>query len=115
MTAKIQLEQMMDKLNFGGRDIVSKDQLASIPALPGGYIINLDDSTGQGTHWIALWLADSVALYFDSFGMPPHVAVMNFIRKYGLKRFIYIKKQIQDIRSGYCGQYSIIFLYDIIK
>ena len=43
-----------------------------IPKDEGMYIINLDDSTGPGTHWGAV-ISDMSdrAIYFDSFGLSP--------------------------------------------
>ena len=35
----------------------------------GGYVINLDEYTDVGTHWIALFRNRSEIVYFDSFGV----------------------------------------------
>ena len=32
-------------------------------------IINLDEYTNIGTHWVALWLNNNNVTYFDSFGV----------------------------------------------
>ena len=32
-------------------------------------MINLDEHYDTGTHWIALWLTNNNATYFDSFGV----------------------------------------------
>ena len=34
----------------------------------GAYVINIDEYSDIGTHWIALWLNNNVT-YFDSFGV----------------------------------------------
>ena len=34
----------------------------------GTYVINLDEYGDVSTHWIALYLLDNDAIYFDSFG-----------------------------------------------
>ena len=34
----------------------------------GAYVINLDEYSDIGTHWIALWVNNNVT-YFDSFGV----------------------------------------------
>ena len=34
----------------------------------GAYIINLDEYSDIGTHWVALWVDNNVT-YFDSFGV----------------------------------------------
>ena len=35
----------------------------------GAYIINLDKHSDNGTHWIALYVNDKIATYFDGFGV----------------------------------------------
>ena len=46
--------------------VYSRDNLAKIKN--GAYIINLDDYSDIGTHWVALWVNNNVT-YFDSFGV----------------------------------------------
>ena len=45
----------------------------SIDNLPeikdGAYIINLDEHSDIGTHWVALWVDNNSVTYFDSFGV----------------------------------------------
>ena len=33
------------------------------------YIINLDEYSDIGTHWVALWVNNNDVTYFDSFGV----------------------------------------------
>ena len=35
----------------------------------GAYVINLDEYSDLGTHWIALYLNNKTVTYFDSFGI----------------------------------------------
>ena len=35
----------------------------------GGYVINLDEYSDIGTHWIALYINSKTITYFDSFGV----------------------------------------------
>ena len=35
----------------------------------GAYVINLDEYTDIGTHWIALYVKTNEVIYFDSFGV----------------------------------------------
>ena len=35
----------------------------------GAYVINLDEYSDIGTHWVALYVNDKIATYFDSFGV----------------------------------------------
>ena len=35
----------------------------------GAYVINFDEYSDIGTHWIALYVSDKTVTYFDSFGV----------------------------------------------
>ena len=35
----------------------------------GVYVVNLDEYSGIGTHWIVLYVNNKTARYFDSFGI----------------------------------------------
>ena len=35
----------------------------------GAYVINLDEYHDIGTHWVALYVNNKIAIYFDSFGV----------------------------------------------
>ena len=47
--------------------VYSRDNLPKIK--DGAYIINLDEYSDIGTHWIALWVNNNNVTYFDSFGV----------------------------------------------
>ena len=47
--------------------VYSRDNLPKIK--DGAYIINLDEYSDIGTHWVALWLDNNNVTYFDSFGV----------------------------------------------
>ena len=60
---KIQKYQNEPRFN----DIYSRDNLQKIK--DGAYIINLDDCSDIGTHWVALYVQNNDVTYFDSFGV----------------------------------------------
>ena len=35
----------------------------------GAYVINLDEYSDIGTHWVALYVNNKIVKYFDSFGV----------------------------------------------
>ena len=35
----------------------------------GAHVINLDEYSDMGTHWIALYVLNNIVTYFDSFGV----------------------------------------------
>lgn len=117
MTTNIQLEKWASKLRIPLNGVYSKDLLYDHIPRPGAYIINMADSDeGVGTHWIAIFLANPrIAIYFDSFGIVPPNSVIDFARRFGAHNIIMSDKQIQNINSGYCGQYSLLFLYEMSR
>ena len=55
--------------NFRG--VFMKDQLPHQPNSVETGIINLDNSTGPGTHWVAYAIDPRGIVYFDSYGLAP--------------------------------------------
>ena len=54
-----------NQTRFNG--VYSRDNLPKMK--DGAYVINLDEYSDTGTHWIALYVQDSDVIYFDSFGV----------------------------------------------
>ena len=74
----------------------------------GAYVINLDEHSDIGTHWIAFYVKDNDITYFDSFGL-------EYIPK-EIKAFIKnknIKVNIFRIQA-YDSKYVDIFLSDLL-
>ena len=47
--------------------VYSRDNLPKMK--DGAYVINLDEYSDIGTHWVALWVDNNDVTYFDSFGV----------------------------------------------
>ena len=47
--------------------VYSRDNLPKIK--DGAYVINLDECSDTGTHWVALYVINNDVTYFDSFGV----------------------------------------------
>ena len=47
--------------------VYSRDNLPKIK--DGTYVINLDEYSDIGTHWVALWANNNDVTYLDSFGV----------------------------------------------
>ena len=47
--------------------VYSRDNLTKIK--DGAYVINLDEYSDIGTHWVALYVHNNDVTYFDSFGV----------------------------------------------
>ena len=54
-----------NKPRFNG--VYSRDNLPKIK--DGAYVINLDEYSDIGTHWVALYVHNNDVTYFDSFGV----------------------------------------------
>ena len=48
--------------------VYSRDNLPN-KIRDGAYVVNLDEYSDIGTHWIALYVKNNVVTYFDSFGV----------------------------------------------
>ena len=79
---------------------------------PMSCVINFDDSTGGGTHWVCCLYHPKLphSYYIDSFGLKPPLDVINFLNKYK-KPIFYNDANIQSIDSVKCGSYCV----DIIE
>ena len=72
------------------------------------YIINLDEYSDVGTHWIALFCKKNEFVYFDSFGVEDiSEEIKEFIRNKNIKANIF---RIQEDNSIMCGYFSIGFI-----
>ena len=67
----------------------------------GLYVINLDEYSDVGTHWIALYVNNKTVTYFDSFGVE-HIPkeIKKFINN---KNIITNMFRIQEYDSAMCG------------
>ena len=90
--------------------VYSKDNLSKIK--DGEYIINLDEYSDIGTHWVALWVNNNVT-YFDSFGVE-HIPkeIIKFFENRNIKINIFM---IQAYDSIMCGCFCIRFIGFMFK
>ena len=61
-----------NKPRFDGvytRDNLPKKRGFSEKIKDGAYVINLDEYSDIGPHWVALYVHNKIATYFDSFGI----------------------------------------------
>ena len=60
-----EIKKYQNEPRFNG--VSSRDNLTEIK--DGAYVINLDEYSDIGTHWVALWVDNNDVTYFDSFGV----------------------------------------------
>lgn len=72
-------------------------------------IVNLDDATGGGTHWVAFSKCGNDARYYDSFGnLKPPPEVITYLGPE--VRITYNREREQRYGSSICGQLCLRFL-----
>ena len=91
--------------------VYSKDSLTKIK--DGDYIINLDEYSHTGTHWVALYVNNNYATYFDSFGVE-HIPkeIKELVKNKNIKTYIF---RIQANDSVMCGYFCTGFIDFLLK
>ena len=97
--------------NFNG--VISREQIPSC-VNRGYYIVNLNDSTQPGSHWVALNNRPNIIEYFDSFGMNAPMELVNLSNRLNVN-YLYNSTQYQDLTSVLCGYYCLYFVNESHK
>ena len=79
----------------------------------GSYVINLDEYSDIGTHWIALYVNNKIVTYFDCFGVE-HIP-KEIIKIINNKNIIANTFRLQAYDSTMCGYFCIGFIDFILK
>lgn len=94
--------------NFGG--VFAKDELASRGQAGRRYIINMQNHTGGGTHWVYLDTTNPKHFYYcDSFGVIPPTEVVDFAKRYHA-RLTSNTTDMQSYHSDACGWYCLYMM-----
>ena len=113
--SNFEIEDIAKHYNLNLIDCCMKDELSS-QIEDGFYIINLESgSQGQGTHWTTLVVQPHLALFCDSFGAPPSVEIINFVKKRKGIKFAFSNEIIQDLESSNCGFFCLYLIYFITR
>ena len=105
-----EIQAYQSKARFIG--VYSRDNLPD-KIKDGAYVINLDEHSDTGTHWIALYVNNKTVTYFDSFKIE-HIPkeVKKFISNRNIISNIY---RIQNYDSIMCGYFCIGFIDYMFK
>jgi hypothetical protein len=87
-------------------DVIMRDEFNKNTEY-GNYIINLDSSDNNGTHWVAYIYRKNISFYFDSFGIIPPLEVIDYSQ---CNKILYNNFIIQEKYSVLCGWYCIDFI-----
>lgn len=80
------------------------------PTKNGCYVILIHPNRQSSGHWVGLYKFGKHIIYHDSYGTPPPELIQNKLKSYC---FSWTTKEIQDLRSNFCGQYVINFFRHI--
>ena len=96
------ITNLCSKYNIKINGIYCRDE---IPATlqTGWYILNLDRSTGGGTHWCCWYYGATLSFYFDSFGFSPTKDLETKLGNYRMN-----EKKIQSLNSDSCGWFCLM-------
>ena len=87
-----------NELRFNG--VYSRDNLPKIK--DGAYVINLDEYSDIGTHWVALYIQNNDVTYFDSSGVE-HIPkeIKTFVGNKCIKTNVFRKQSYDSIMCQY--------------
>jgi len=74
-------------------------------------IMNLDDTSEDGTHWVAWFKRGNDKFYFDSFGLPPLTELNNYLDG----DVFYRTEQIQKRQEVFYGHLFLFVLKEMQK
>jgi len=78
--SNFEIEDAVKKIGLKNfRGVFLRDTLAKKPKLNECAIMNLDDTSGDGTHWVAWFKSGDKKWYFDSFGLHPPTELNNYL------------------------------------
>ncbi len=77
---------------------------------PACIIMNIDNASKPGKHWLAYWFdSKGCGEFFDSFGWPPGKFFRKYLESHSDRNF-YNPILIQNPLSTVCGQYCLYYL-----
>ena len=103
-------EYYQNETKFNG--IYSRDNLSN-KIKDGAFVINVDEYSDIGTHWIAWYIKNNDITYFDCFGVE-HIP-KEIIKFIGYKHVIANIFRIQAYDSKMCGYFCIAFIDFMFK
>lgn len=90
------------------RGVYMKDHLPNKMRKNESMIVNLDDSTGNGTHWVCFCKQNREIKYFDSFGIEPPTELLNYFKT--RNQLTYSVDINQNFDEVICGHLCLKFL-----
>jgi len=95
--------------NFRG--VFLRDTLPKKPKRNECAIMNLDDTSADGTHWVAWFKHGDKKWYFDSFRLPPPTELNDYVDG----DVFYPTEHIQPGQEVFCGHLCLYVLKEMQK
>jgi hypothetical protein len=90
------------------RGVFSRENLPEKPYNIECVIINLDSSSGSGTHWVSYYRFEDKIIYFDPFGnLPPPIEVQKYFKG---DNIIYSYSNFQKHNTYICNHLCLIHM-----
>ena len=107
MSAWLEKDQSTKSIFIG---VFARDELPDIKKLPACFILNTENRSQAGEHWLAFYYnKHGIAYFFDSYGKSPaFFQLENYLNKTSIE-WIHNRKRLQG-KSQYCGIYCLLFL-----
>ena len=90
--------------NFRGVSL--RDALPTTPKKKECGILNLDDTTGSGTHWVAWYKNGTEKKDFDSYGLQPPNELVDYLAP----PILYNTERVQPYDQVFCGHLCLYVL-----
>ena len=105
--SNIELLEAARKLKIPNfRGVSLRDALPTTPKKKECGILNLDDTTGSGTHWVAWYKNGTEKKYFDSYGLQPPNELVDYLHS----PILYNTARVQPYDQVFCGHLCLYVL-----
>ena len=105
--SNIELLEAARKLKIPNfRGVSLRDILPTTPKKKECGILNLDDTTGSGTHWVAWYKNGTEKKYFDSYGLQPPNELVDYLHS----PILYNTERVQPYDQVFCGHLCLYVL-----
>ena len=102
-----ELEEAAQELKISNfRGVFLRNTLPKRPKKNECGILNLDDTSGNGTHWVAWYKNGKNKYYFDSFGVQPPTELISYLKS----PIHYNTEEIQPRDQVFCGHLCLYVL-----
>ena len=105
--SNLQIIDAAKKLSlYGFRGVFLRDTLPKKAKLNECGILNLDSSSGDGTHWVMWFKKGKDKFYCDSYGVQPHIELFAYLKS----PIFYNSERVEQNGEMFCGHLCLFAL-----